>query len=185
MIKLIPKISLILSIIFSFLLFNGCSSDSPLSHWDGEWKRRVQVPSGMPGRCYDEKLHIQGRQWVLIATIHSTFECNQPFLELGFAADIEEVLIKKDSKENNVTLKLSDIHLTSMIDVATKKPERLSEDGVIAISDKYVPFKWQQADQNLLFNLKRNAMSAPLFLPVASVAIPDLIKKKPMIRFRR
>ena len=174
-----------LTLLIALLLLFACSGDSLPTHWDGSWERRINVPKGMPGSCYDEVLQIEGRKWHLTATIYSTFECKKAFLELGFTADIDEVLIKKGSHDNNVTLKLRDIRMTSMRDVATSAVVELSEKSVALQSAKYVPEKWQQVEQTLLFSNDRKRMSAKLFLPTAALATPAQVNSQALIPFKR
>ncbi|NRB42404.1 MAG: hypothetical protein HRU20_28700 [Pseudomonadales bacterium] len=167
------------------LSVSACQKATVISHWDGHWERRVNVPKGQPGRCYDETLNIVKRQWVLTAVIHSTYECNYPFLELGFSGEIDEVLIKKHSDDNNVTLMIKDIHLISMVDITAKTRVVLSEQAVDSLTNRYVPEKWQSFNQSLVFNKNRSTMASSVFQPAASVAIPQLLDKNAMINYHR
>ena len=175
----------LLFIFFVSLQIIGCEGEVASSHWEGQWERRVNVPSGQPGRCYDEVLEIDRRKWSVTATIHSTYECNQPFLELGFAGHIDEVLIRNGTDERDVTLVISDIHMTSMADITSSQRESLSNSSVQRLSDKYVPQKWQAFQQQLKFDGEYKTMSAPLFQPATAVAIPALLNKKSTVRFKR
>lgn len=161
--------------LLSIILLSGCGNSDIENFWDGQWSRRIQVPKGMQGRCYDEILLINKRQWRLQATVHSTFQCDQPFLEMVFIGEIDEILIKKKTEHRNMSFQVTGIHLHSMADIAKDSRVYLPEQAVAALSMKYVPEKWQVFSQKVLFNTNKTQMKSSLFKAAEMLAIPSAI----------
>lgn len=171
-----------------FLLLPGliaCQNNDYELFWDGQWKRRIMVPEGVQGRCFDEVLSIDKKIWQLTAVIHSTYECDQPFLELAFEGLLEEVLVKKGSDDSQITFHVEAIHLTQMIDLSASLRTPLSKESVERLSLKYVPEKWQSFHQQVFFSKDKQRMSSALFLPSLMVATPNYPKTASYIAFQR
>lgn len=167
------------------LLLTGCKDAEVEPYWEGVWERRVFVPEQLQGRCYDEVLSINKRRWELTAIIHSTYECDQPFLELGFEGSLDEVQIKRNRDHRDVTLIISDIYLASMTNVTAGARTDLSMEAVERLSDKYVPEQWQSFEQKLRFDKRKRLMSSVLFAPVVAVAVPEAVNHSRSIVYKR
>jgi len=161
-----------IAVISSILLLAACDSRPPLSHWDGKWERRISVPKGVQGRCIDERLTVEKKSWTLIAVVHSSYDCNQPFLELGYQGVLREVAIKKDTGDNELFLNVTKIQLVSLADLGVNGRRPLSPKSVEALSAKYVPESNQAFQQHLQFSSDRLSMASNIFQPLLGVAIP-------------
>ena len=175
------------AVIFSLLLsgLSACSDNQVDAFWQGQWQRTVSVPNGMQGRCYNEVLSIDKRQWLLDVTIHSTFECDQAFLALQFNGNINEVLINKGNKEHKLALSIEDIKLTAMVDIAADSRVALSEDAVQRLSEQYVPEHYSRFVQNVSFNTSKTQMRASLYKAAEKIAIPEAIHLSRSLNYSR
>lgn len=153
------------------LLLAACGKDVP-STWDGQWQRTINVPKDIQGRCVDETLSIDSKEWNLKIVVHSTFKCDQPFLEFAYAGSIKEVKIKRGTEDKDIRLQVSKIHLVEMVDVSNTRRTPLSKSTVAGLSEKYVPEKHQFFEQKLLLSEDGKSMESVVFQPVLDVAIP-------------
>lgn len=165
-------ISPVFLFIISALLLSSCGSEHELSHWEGEWHRRVEVPKGIQGRCIDETLSIHKKQWSLIAVIHSSYDCNQPFLELGYKGLLEEVAIKKNSDNRQLRLTVNHVHLNSMADLGASGKRALSESAVATLSSKYVKVQDQVFMQQVELSEDHQTMQSNVYQSLLDVAVP-------------
>ena len=162
----------------------GCSG-SDVWFWNGQWDRQITVPKGIQGRCVDEQMIIDDDQWLLTVQVHSTFACDQPYLELGFEGDIEKANIRKDSDDRDVTFEIADIELVSMVDISGDERSPLSSSGVADMSDKYVAKGQERIVMPVFFDVSKHQMIAPVFRPVLDLAIPDHPNKNVRLRYQR
>lgn len=140
--------------------------------WDGKWQRTITVPKDIQGRCVDETLTIHDKDWHLKIVVHATFECMQPFLELGYAGNIQEIKIKRDTDDKDIRFQVSKIHLVEMADVSGTKRTPLSESTVEELSVKYVPLKYQFFEQKSYLSADGNSLQSVVYRPVLDLAIP-------------
>ncbi len=166
-------------------LLSACSDQKVDAFWQGQWQREVPVPEGLQGRCYDEILQINKKEWILDVTIHSTFECDQPFLALQFSGRIDEILISKKNKNHKMSLSIRDIHLTGMADIAANSRVALSEDAVQRLSRQYVPNNMTEFSQNMSFNQNKTRMLASLYTAAEMIAIPQAADLKRTLFYSR
>lgn len=161
-----------ISIVACFLLV-ACDNKSITEYgWEGVWERTIHVPKGLQGRCVNEVLTISGKEWHLQAIVHSTFECNQPFLEIFYKGSLDEVKIKKESNDSDLRFQIHDIHLAGIIDVAGSDRAALSESAVRNLSEKYVPQNHQFFEQKSYMSKDNMVMTADVYQPVLDFAIP-------------
>ena len=180
------KKSILLSFFVSTLcLLSACSDQDLDAFWQGQWQRVVPVPHGLQGRCYDEILQINKKEWLLDVTIHSTFECDQPFLALQFSGRIDEILISKKDENHKMSLSIRDIQLTGMADIAANSRVTLSEEAVQRLSRQYVPDNMTEFSQSLSFNQDKTRMLASLFKAAEMIAIPQATDLKRTLFYSR
>ena len=163
----------------------ACKAEDAQLVWDGQWERTIHVPKGVQGRCIDEVLTIDEKTWYLMAIVHSTFECNQPFLELSYEGSLKEVKIKKGTKDKDVRFQVSEIHLAGMVDVAGSDRAVLSESAVESLSEKYVPAEFQFFEQKSYFSHEDTVMKADIYRPVIDFAIPAYTNHSEQIDYKR
>ena len=163
---------------------SACKSDLPI-FWNGEWTRTISVPENMAGRCFTEILTIQDKKWQLRGIVHSTYLCNQPFLELVFEGALNEVKIKKGTNNQQMAFLVDDIHLTQMIDVANSHRDALNSASVAKMSKKYVTEKNKHFDQAVAFDSQHTLMHANIYPALLDVAIPDYPANMPPLDYRR
>ncbi len=173
-------------IVVSFSLFmSACKTEDTPLVWDGQWERTIYVPEGFQGRCVNEFLTITGKTWYLTAIVHSTFECNQPFLELSYEGSLQEVQIKKETDDKDVRFQIYDIHLAGMVDVAGDDRAVLSESAVENLSAKYVPEEFQFFEQKSYLSHGDTIMRADIFQPVINFAIPGYPVSTRQLQYKR
>jgi hypothetical protein len=178
------NISLLFICICSFLL-TSCEKDEIDASWDGQWQRTIKVPENIQGRCVDETLTIEEKIWHLNAIVHSTFECNQPFLELSYEGLIQEIKIKRETNDRDVRFQVSDIHLAAMFDIGDSGKKALSESMIKTLSDKYVPKEHQFFEHKVYLSKDGNSMKSYAFKPLLDLAIPLYPENRPMASYRR
>lgn len=167
------------------LLLAACHTEHAPLVWDGEWQRTIYVPKGTQGRCVNEILTIKGKVWFLTAIVHSTFECNQPFLELSYEGSIKEVKIKKDTDDRDIRLQIEGIHLAGIVDVAGSDRAVLSASAVKNLSEKYVPKTAQFFEQKSYLSKDAAVMKSDIFKPVLDFAIPGYPAPARQINYKR
>jgi hypothetical protein len=154
------------------LLLTACAKDEAPMAWDGKWQRTITVPKDIQGRCVDETLTIHDKEWFLKIVVHATFECGQPFLELGYAGNIQEIKIKRNTDDKDIRLQVSQIHLAEMADVSGKVRTPLSKSTVAGLSEKYVPLKYQFFEQKVYLSADGKSLQSDVYRPVVDLAIP-------------
>ncbi len=154
------------------LVLSACSDKGVEPHWDGQWQRTVKVPKNVQGRCFEESLTVDSKQWLLKVVVHSTFACNQVFLELVYEGTIREIKIKRDTDDRDVRMQIFGIHLVEMVDVAGDRRAALTPDAVKLMSQKYVGDKHMFFDQHVNINQSDTKMKSGIYPPVLDVAIP-------------
>lgn len=172
------------AIVFSLLLA-ACKSEETNLVWDGEWERTIHVPEGLQGRCVSERLTLEGKSWMLLAIVHSTYECNQPFLELLYEGTLKEVKIKRNSDDRDIRFQVHDIHLAGMVDVAGSSRAALSESAVENLSSKYVPEKFQFFEQKSYLEAGEMEMNSDIYKPVIDFAIPGYPEPVQPLNYKR
>lgn len=158
----------------------GCRTEPQSFPWDGQWQRTIHVPQGAQGRCVDELLQINGRHWQLRATVHSTFECNQPFLEVVYAGDLQQVQIRRGTDDRELLLQVTDIQLRELVDIAGKERTVLSGTALRSLSSRYIPADKRNFIQQVWRSADGSQMHSTVFAPVLALSIaqhpqPDLI----------
>lgn len=150
---------------------SGNNSDSIKSSmaWEGHWQRTLPVP-GRQGRCIDEHLFIDRKQWQLRAIVHSTFECNQPFLEVLYDGVLETVAIKRNSDDRQMTFTVTDIHLAELVDVAGDDRAVLKGSAIKSLSGRYVPSNSQRFSQQVLIGKDNNSLRSNVYPPVLELS---------------
>ena len=154
-------------------MLGACSEEDVEPHWDGQWQRTVKVPKNVQGRCFEEKLTVNDKQWRLNVIVHSTFICNQVFLELAYEGTIREIKIKRETDDRGVRMQIYDIHLVEMIDVAGDHRDALTPNAVKLMSQKYVGEKHAFYEQHVNINQSGTKMKSGIYPPVLDVAIPE------------
>jgi hypothetical protein len=153
-------------------LLTACAKEEAPMAWDGQWQRTITVPKDIQGRCVDETLTIHNKDWHLKVIVHSTFNCDQPFLELGYAGSIQEIKIKRNTDDRDIRLQVSKIHLAEMADVAGETRTPLSPSTVEKLSEKYVPAKYQFFEQKAYLSEDNKSLDSAIYQPVIELAIP-------------
>ena len=166
-------------------LLSACGEQRADLFWDGQWTRTVTVPKRVQGRCFEETLTIHGKHWQLFAVVHSTFACDQPFLELTYEGTLHEVQIKRNSNDQDVRFQVKDIHLAAMADLAGAQRDELSEGAVEKLSEKYVPPEFQTFEQKVWFDEKHNTMRSSIFRPILDLATPAYPNKDKQLIYKR
>ncbi|CAA0111308.1 Uncharacterised protein [BD1-7 clade bacterium] len=166
------------------MLLSGCGGEKSW-FWDGDWERRVSPPKHVQGRCIDEKLTLENNIWRLTVVMHSTYACNQPFLELTFEGDIDEARIRKDSDDRRITFVISDIHLSGLVDIAGDERYLVSSSAVSGMSEKYVNKDNENIEFPVFFDQGKALMLAPVYQPVLDLAVPNHPDKSARHRYKR
>lgn len=166
-------------------LLSACAKQRVDLFWDGQWTRTVTVPKRVQGRCFEETLTIHGKHWQLFAVVHSTFACDQPFLELTYEGTLDEVQIRRNTDDRDVRFLVKDIHLAAMADIAGSQRDELSEGAVEKLSEKYVPAEFQRFEQQAWFDAKHNTMRSNLFRPILDLATPAYPNKDKQLVYKR
>lgn len=152
----------------------GCSEKEPVDAiWQGQWQRTVKVPKNVQGRCYDEYLGINGKRWQLKAVLHATYECDSPYLELHYQGDLQQVLIKRNQKDNAMTLVVDDISLVGVTDLSTDVSRVLSAKSVKTLEQQYLPVSERSMQQKVSFSADKNTMQSSYLQPLLMLAIPN------------
>lgn len=182
-VRQMPLSLLLLGLLISVL--SGCGQTDMELFWDGQWSRTITVPKKVQGRCFEERLTILGKQWQLDARVHSTFACDQPFLELTYKGTLDEVVIKRNTDDRDVRFQVKDLHLSAMVDVAGDQRDALSEAAVKKLSEKYVPEAFQTFEQKVWFNKNKTTMRSNIYQPILDLAIPAYPKKNANFVYKR
>lgn len=172
-------------VLFSLLLAACTPEQEQVLAWEGRWERTIHVPKGFQGRCVNEILIISGKEWHLQAIVHSTFECNQPFLEIFYDGDLNEVKIRRGTGDLDLILEVTGIHLAGIVDVAGSRRSSLSEDAVKSLSAKYVPQSHESFSQKSLLASGGASMNAGIFPPVVEVAIPGYSGSAMQVEYKK
>ena len=178
------RLHLLALVIMCLVSCNGSENDVKPT-WDGQWERTIFVPKGIQGRCVDESLSIISKLWYLRTVVHSTYECNQPFLELAYEGNIKEIHIKKNSDDRDIRFQIHDIKLVEMVDVAGEDRAVLSGAAVEGLSSKYVPPEHTFFEQKALIIGNDGKMKADIFEPVLNLAIPEYPKKTRQLTYKK
>lgn len=164
----------------------GCTADQPVErHWDGTWLRTIHVPRGIAGRCVDEQLHIDKKQWRLKAVLYPTYQCRDPFLELSYSGVLEQVEIKKSSDKRQLTLQVSAIELTEMVDIVGEERAVVSGSALRNLSSRYVPEADRQFRQKVWLGKDNKTMRSDIYLPLLNLAIADYPDKQAQLLYKR
>ncbi len=155
------------------LFLTACEKVEAPMAWDGQWQRTISVPNDIQGRCVDEVLSIHDKDWHLKIIVHSTFKCDQPFLELAYAGNIQEVQIKRNTEDKDIRLQVSKIHLVEMADLSGKVRTPLTKSTVAGLSKKYVPRKYEFFEQNTYLSEDGETMQSLIYQPVIDLAMPE------------
>lgn len=160
--------------ISAVFLFTACNKKEPVDAvWQGQWQRTVHVPKNVQGRCFDEYLSIKGKQWQLKAVLHATYECDSPYLELSYQGVLQQVLIKRASKTDAMTLVVEDISLVGVTDLSTTTSRVLSARSVKTMEQEYLPKGERNMQQKVSFNADKNKMQSSYLQPLLLLAIPS------------
>lgn len=169
------------------LLVSACDRPAPPPPlaWDGQWQRTLHVPTGSQGRCVDEVLTINKKQWHLRAIVHSTYECNQPFLEILYDGVLQQVAIKRGTQDRVMTFSIDNIHLAELVDVAGTDRAVLKGEALKSLSGQYVPSGYQFFEQSVQLGDDKQSMQSNVFKPVLTLLSPDENGKISPVAYRR
>jgi hypothetical protein len=165
------------SLLLVVLLFGACSSEQLEPFWQGSWARTIHVPKDMSGRCFDEQLLIEGKKWRVNAILHATDVCNNPYLSLSYQGVLQEVHIKRNTDNLQMTFQVEDIELVAMADISGNSRQELAEGVIKSLSAKYVPEENKSFSQTAVFDASKQTMKAGIFEPLLLLAIPDSSSK--------
>jgi hypothetical protein len=182
---LLKKIAVLALSIGILTGLSACGSEEIEPFWQGTYKRTVNVPKGLQGRCYEETLSIDGKTWHLQAVLHATYSCDIPYLELAYQGVLQEVRIKRDSDNKKLELIIEDIHLVAMVDLAEGKRQALRDSVLEKLSEKYVSEEYENYQQLVEFSADNKVMQSNYFSPLLTMAIPSLTQMKRMGSFIR
>lgn len=163
----------------------ACNTDEIDPFWQGTWVRTVTVPKDVSGRCYEERLVLEGKRWFLHAVLHATDSCSNPYLELSYQGVLDEIQIQRNSADKKLTMQIENIELISMVDVAGSHRQVVPQGAIAAISKKYVPEEFQIFSQYVEFSDDNQQMHADYFNPLLTLAIPSIKDLRNEIAYQR
>jgi len=149
-------------LIVSLLALAGCGHDEKSQPWDGDWTRRVEVPSGVAGRCIDESLHIDRGLWRLKAIIHATYSCTAPTLELVYEGVLGKVSITRQTPTLDANITVDTLKLAKVANISRGQRDYLGKKGV-----------QQTAQAQMPISVAGETLAAPIFAPLWAVAYSD------------
>jgi len=157
-------------VIVSLLALVGCGHDEKSQPWDGDWTRRVEVPSGVAGRCIDESLHIDRGLWRLKAIVHATYGCTAPTLELVYEGVLGKVSITRQTPTLDADITVDTLKLAKVANISRGQRDYLGKKGVQQLADIYLG-KTTQAQMPI--SVAGETLAAPIFAPLWAVAYSD------------
>jgi hypothetical protein len=159
------------ALILGVLALGGCGGEEKAQPWDGDWKRSVEVPKGVSGRCVDETLHIDRGFWQLKATIHATYACNLPTLELVYEGVLGKVVITKQTPTLDANISVDTLKLVKVANISRGQYDYLGSKGVDQLADVYLG-KTVQVQMSI--SVAGDSLATPLFEPLWTVAYSEV-----------
>jgi hypothetical protein len=159
------------ALIASVLLLGACGSDEKAQPWDGDWTRVVEVPKGVAGRCIDETLHIDRGYWQLKATVHATYNCSMPTLELVYEGVLGKVTITRQTPTLEANISIDTLKLVKVANISRGQYDYLGSNGVKQLADIYLG---QTLQTQMPISVAGDSLATPLFQPLWAVAYSDV-----------
>lgn len=153
------------------LALGGCGREEKAQPWDGEWTRRVEVPKGVAGRCIEETLHIDRGFWQLKATVHATYACNLPTLELVYEGVLGKVVITRQTPTLDANISVDTLKLVKVANISRGQYDYLGSSGVDQLSDVYLG---KTAQVQMSISVAGDTLATPLFEPLWTVAYSEV-----------
>ena len=154
----------------SVFALGGCGRDEKAQPWDGDWTRRVEVPSNVAGRCIDETLHIDRGFWRLKAIVHATYSCTAPTLELVYEGVLGKVTITRNTPTLDADITVDTLTLAKVANISRGEHDYLGKDGVEQLSEVYLG---KTVHAQMPISVAGETLAAPLFGPLWTVAYSD------------
>ena len=169
-------------LVVSLALLDDCGHEEQSQPWDGDWTRRVEVPSGVAGRCIDESLHIDRGLWRLKAVVHATYSCNAPTLELVYEGVLGKVVITRQTPTLDANITVDTLKLAKVANISRGQRDYLGKSGVQQLADIYLG---KTVQVQMPISVVGETLATPTFGPLWVVAYSDAPYRDAMAIYTR
>ena len=167
------------------VVLSACRSEHTPRQWEGQWHRTIAVPKGVQGRCVEEHLHIEKKVWQLRAILYPTFRCANPFLELVYAGTLDQVEIKKNTDNRQLSLFVEAVNLIEMADITAGERYVIGGSALKNMAAQYVPASYTSFRQSVSLSKDNKQMLSNMYIPLLNIAIAEYPNKSALLNYQR